>query len=87
MEKTTYHDSFFDQLFIRLFASKMSSAVGERSSQSGYDGFVELSPKDYAGPVVLKQQQQLVAVGAAVLSACSGAVGDSYVFLPYAAGV
>ncbi|MEM7796911.1 MAG: DUF4033 domain-containing protein [Cyanobacteria bacterium P01_C01_bin.118] len=61
MEKTTYHDSFFDQLFIRLFASKMSNAVGERSSQPGYDGFVELSQKIMQGRNS-QQQQQLVAV-------------------------
>lgn len=61
MEKTTYHDSFFDQLFIRLFARKMSNAVGEGSSQTGYDGFVELSQKIMQGRNA-QQQQQLVAV-------------------------
>ncbi|MEO0430718.1 MAG: DUF4033 domain-containing protein [Cyanobacteria bacterium J06656_5] len=61
MEKTTYHDTFFDQLFIRLFAYKMSNAVGERSDQSGYDGFVELSQKIMRGRNS-QQQQQLVAV-------------------------
>ncbi|MEA5463380.1 DUF4033 domain-containing protein [Leptothoe sp. PORK10 BA2] len=61
MEKTTYHDSFFDQLFIRLFASKMSHAVGERSNRPGYDGFVELSEKIMRGRNS-QQQQQLVAV-------------------------
>ena len=61
MEKTPYHDSFFDQLFIRLFAHKMSNAVGERSSQPGYDGFVELSQKIMQGRDS-QQQQQLVAV-------------------------
>lgn len=61
MEKTTYHDTFFDQLFIRLFAHKMSNAVGERSRQSGYDGFVELSQKIMKGRNA-QQQQQLVAV-------------------------
>lgn len=61
MEKTTYHDSLFDQLFIGLFARKMSNAVGERSSQDGYDGFVELSQKIMRGRNS-QQQQQLVAV-------------------------
>lgn len=61
MEKTTYHDSFFDQLFIRLFAHKMSKAVGEHSSRPGYDGFVELSQKIMQGRNA-QQQQQLVAV-------------------------
>ncbi|MBE9070406.1 DUF4033 domain-containing protein [Leptolyngbya cf. ectocarpi LEGE 11479] len=61
VEKTTYHDTFFDQLFIRLFAHKMSNAVGERSRQSGYDGFVELSQKIMRGRNS-QQQQQLVAV-------------------------
>ncbi|WP_031292891.1 DUF4033 domain-containing protein [Leptolyngbya sp. Heron Island J] len=61
VEKTTYHDSFFDQLFIRLFARKMSNAVGERNHQSGYDGFVELSQKIMQGRNS-QQQQQLVAI-------------------------
>lgn len=61
MEKTTYHDSFFDQLFIRLFARKMSKAVGEQTNQSGYDGFVELSQKIMQGRTS-QQQQELVAV-------------------------
>lgn len=61
MEKTTYHDTFFDQLFIRLFAHKMSNAVGEQSNQPGYDGFVELSHKIMRGRNA-QQQQQLVAV-------------------------
>lgn len=61
MEKTTYHDTLLDQLFIRLFAHKMSRAVGERSNRSGYDGFVELSQKIMRGRNS-QQQQQLVAV-------------------------
>ncbi len=61
MEKTTYDDSLFDQLFIRLFARKMAKAVGERSNQSGYDGFVELSQKIMQGRTS-QQQQELVAV-------------------------
>ncbi|MEM6254203.1 MAG: DUF4033 domain-containing protein [Cyanobacteria bacterium P01_D01_bin.156] len=61
MEKTTYHDTFFDKLFIQLFTRKMSNAVGERSGQSGYDGFVELSQKIMQGRTS-QQQQQLVAV-------------------------
>mgnify|MGYP001794531223 CR=1 FL=1 len=61
MEKTTYHDSFFDQIFIRLFTYKMSNAVGECSNRPGYDGFVELSQKIMQGRNS-QQQQQLVAV-------------------------
>ncbi|NEQ52391.1 MAG: DUF4033 domain-containing protein, partial [Leptolyngbya sp. SIO3F4] len=61
MEKTTYYDTFFDQLFICLFAHKMSKAVGERSNQKGYDGFVELSQKIMQGRNS-QQQQQLVAI-------------------------
>ena len=61
LEKTTYHDTFWDRLFIRLFARKMANAVGERSSQPGYDGFVELSQKIMQGRNS-HQQQQLVAV-------------------------
>ncbi|MGD1950192.1 MAG: DUF4033 domain-containing protein [Leptolyngbyaceae cyanobacterium] len=61
LEKTTYHDTFWDRLFIRLFARKMANAVGERSRQPGYDGFVELSQKIMQGRNP-QQQQQLVAV-------------------------
>ena len=61
MEKTTYHDTLFDRLFIRLFAHKMARAVGERTERAGYDGFVELSQKIMQGRNS-QQQQQLVAV-------------------------
>ncbi|MBT9317957.1 beta-carotene isomerase domain-containing protein [Leptothoe spongobia] len=60
-EKTIYHDTFFDKLFIRLFAYKMSNAVGERSNRPGYDGFVDLSEKIMRGRNS-QQQQRLVAV-------------------------
>ncbi len=60
-EKTIYHDTFLDKLFIRLFVHKMSNAVGESSDQSGYDGVVALSEKIMRGRNA-QQQQQLVAV-------------------------
>lgn len=61
VEKTTYHDTFFDQLFIRLFSRKMAKAMGTHIRQPGYDGFVDLSQQIMQGRNS-QQQQQLVAV-------------------------
>lgn len=61
MDKTTYHDSLLDRLFIQLFTRKMAKAVGAGAQRSGYDGFVELSQKIMQGRGA-QEQQQLVAV-------------------------
>lgn len=60
-EKTVYHDSRFDRLFIWLFSRKMAKAVGQRSTQTGYDGFVDLSKQIMQGRNA-QEQQALVAV-------------------------
>ncbi|MEB3213994.1 MAG: DUF4033 domain-containing protein [Leptolyngbyaceae bacterium] len=61
IEKTIYHDNFIDRAFIGLFSRKMSKAVGKRTKQRGYDGFVELSKQIMAGRNA-QQQQETVAV-------------------------
>ncbi|MEM1311345.1 MAG: DUF4033 domain-containing protein, partial [Cyanobacteria bacterium P01_H01_bin.153] len=56
-----YHDSLCDRVFIRLFSRKIANAVGEPTSLSGYDGFVDLSQKIMQGRSA-SEQQALVAV-------------------------
>ncbi|MGB3495128.1 MAG: DUF4033 domain-containing protein [Elainellaceae cyanobacterium] len=60
-EKTVYHDSLFDQLFIRLFSRKMAIALGKGTQHKGYDGFVDLSKQIMQGRNA-QQQQDTVAV-------------------------
>jgi hypothetical protein len=60
-EQTTYHDNWFDRLFIWLFSRKMAKAVGQPPSLAGYEGFVELSSQIMKGRNA-SQQQELVAV-------------------------
>lgn len=59
-EKEVYHDNFFDRLCIWLFSLKMSQAVGKKSKQTGYDGFVDLSKQIMIGRNA-QQQQEIVA--------------------------
>jgi hypothetical protein len=61
VEKTVYHDNWFDRLFIWLFSRKMARAVGQKPSQIGYEGFVELSSQIMQGRNAV-EQQALVAV-------------------------
>ena len=56
-----YHDNWFDRVFIWLFSRKMAKAVGQRPSQPGYEGFVELSTRIMEGRNA-DAQQDLVAV-------------------------
>lgn len=60
-EHPVYHDNWVDRLFIWLFSRKMAKAVGQRSSQGGYEGFVELSSRIMEGRNA-GEQQALVAV-------------------------
>jgi hypothetical protein len=59
--KKGYNDNLFDQLFIRLFSRKMAIALGKGTTQSGYDGFVDLSEQIMRGRNA-KEQQAIVAV-------------------------
>ncbi|WP_199325079.1 DUF4033 domain-containing protein [Phormidium sp. FACHB-1136] len=59
-EKTIYHDSRLDRLFIWLFRRKMASALGQRDMGQGYDGFVTLSKQIVQGRNA-QEQQALVA--------------------------
>jgi hypothetical protein len=59
--KEGYDDNLFDQLFIRLFSRKMAIALGKGTTQSGYDGFVDLSEQIMQGRNA-KEQQAIVAV-------------------------
>lgn len=61
IEKTTYHDNVIDRAFIWLFSRKMANAVGRRTKQQGYDGFVDLSKQIMTGRNA-QQQQETVAV-------------------------
>ncbi len=56
IEKQIYHDNWFDQLFIRLFASKMARAIGQTSQLAGYDAFVDLSKQIMRGRTPQEQQ-------------------------------
>lgn len=58
---TPRHDSFCDRVFIRLFSRKMAKAVGESTSQKGYEGFVDLSKRIMEGRDA-QEQQALVSV-------------------------
>lgn len=60
-EKTIYHDSRLDRLFIWLFSRKMAQALGQESPGQGYDGFVTLSKHIMQGRNA-QEQQGLVAV-------------------------
>ena len=59
--QTDYPDGLFDRIFIRLFSRKMANAVGQKTSLTGYEGFVDLSQKIMQGRNA-QQQQALVAV-------------------------
>jgi Beta-carotene isomerase D27-like, C-terminal len=56
-----YNDNLFDRLFIWLFSRKMAIALGKGTTQSGYDGFVDLSQQIMQGRNAA-QQQALVSV-------------------------
>ena len=60
-EKTEYQDNWIDKLFIALFSRKMAKAVGKKTQQKGYQGFVDLSQQIMQGRNA-QQQQELVAV-------------------------
>lgn len=56
-----YNDNLFDRLFIWLLSRKMAIALGKSTTQSGYDGFVDLSQQIMQGRNAA-QQQDLVSV-------------------------
>jgi Beta-carotene isomerase D27-like, C-terminal len=56
-----YHDNLFDRLSIWLFSRKMANALGKGTTQSGYDGFVDLSQQIMQGRNAT-QQQELVSI-------------------------
>ena len=60
-DKTLYHDSRFDRLFIWLFSRKMAKALGKNTRLEGYDGFVDLSKQIMQGRSA-QAQQALVAI-------------------------
>lgn len=60
-QKETYRDSLIDRLFINLFSRKMAIAVGESTSLTGYEGFVDLSKRIMKGRSS-QEQQDLVGV-------------------------
>ncbi|MGK7929283.1 MAG: DUF4033 domain-containing protein [Spirulina sp.] len=61
VEKEIYNDNLFDRLFIALFTRKMAIALGKRTQQKGYDGFVDLSKQIVCGRTP-QEQQEVVAV-------------------------
>lgn len=56
-----YNDTVIDRAFIWLFSRKMANALGKRTRQSGYAGFVDLSKQIMQGRNAA-EQQALVAV-------------------------
>jgi hypothetical protein len=58
--QTDYRDSWSDRLLISLFIRKLSQALGEQTSQTGYAGVVDLSRRIMQGRSPA-QQQTLVA--------------------------
>ncbi len=60
-EQTEYKDNWIDKLFIALISHKMSEALGKKTQEKGYDGFVDLSQQIMQGRNP-QQQQELVNV-------------------------
>jgi hypothetical protein len=56
-EKSVYQDSWLDRAFIALFSHKMAKALGGKTSQKGYDGFVDLSEQIMRGRNSQEQQR------------------------------
>lgn len=54
---TLYHDNFIDRVFIWLFSRKIAQALGQPSSLTGYDGFVDLSKQMMQGRSASAQQR------------------------------
>lgn len=61
VEKTVYHDTLVERVFIWLFSRKMAKAIGQDSPLPGYDGLVDLSKQIMQGRNA-QEQQSLVAV-------------------------
>ncbi|MGB8698363.1 MAG: DUF4033 domain-containing protein [Thermosynechococcaceae cyanobacterium] len=61
MQTTEYNDTPVDRLFIRLFSRKIAIALGQGTTLSGYDGFVDLSQQIMEGRNA-KAQQAIVGV-------------------------
>lgn len=57
-----YHDNWLDRLFIGLFSRKMAKAIGAKSPNSGYDGFVDLSKQIMQGRDAQEQQAAVARV-------------------------
>lgn len=55
-DKTDYQDNWLDRIFIALFIRKMSRALGERTSQTGFAGVVDLSKRIMQGRSPAQQQ-------------------------------
>jgi hypothetical protein len=56
-DTSVYHDTAIDRLFIWLFSRKMARAVGQKTDQPGYEGFVDLSRRIMNGRAAAEQQQ------------------------------
>jgi len=55
-DSTPYQDSLLDRIFIALFIRKMSHALGERTSERGFAGVVDLSKRIMQGRSPAQQQ-------------------------------
>lgn len=60
--KTRYHDSWSDRILIALFIRKMSRALGERTSQTGFAGVVDLSKRIMQGRSPAQQQAMVAQI-------------------------
>jgi hypothetical protein len=69
IEKTVYHDNFFDRLFIEIFVRKIATTLGQKTDLKGYESFVDLSKQIVQGRSAQEQQQVIALVLKSLLPA------------------